>query len=165
MITFSICLAGALIIAYLFKWFYKSPVNHCPYCYHDIKLKGLVIICPICKGTLKFGSDSFYHATTAKNILIFEDPTFNSDFLLLTPPNKIEVPKDLSFQEKVAMIANTLDMTLFTMSTKVDIGPYSCFPQIVVINGRIKYVVNGFDPKRVPSVPWANISFYIGYNS
>lgn len=160
-----IYIAIIIFLAFMVYKLFFGPVSYCPYCYHDIRLNGRVVAtCGRCCNSVELVNDGMYRYDKDKNILIFEDSQFTSDILLLTPPNKIVVPQNISFLAKVLTIADSLDMKLFTLSTKIMLGNHTYFPKIVPINGRIKYVIEGIDPKMLALVPYKHYSFYIGYS-
>jgi hypothetical protein len=155
-----------IIFAFVVYKLFFGPVSYCPYCYHDIRLKGrMVVTCRRCGNSVELVNDGIYRYDKNKNILIFEDAHFSSPILLLTPPNRIEVPQDISFPAKILTIADNLDMNLFTLSTQIMLGNHTFFPKIIPINGRIKYVIDGIEEKMLPLVPYKRYSFYIGYSA
>jgi len=155
-----------IIFAFIIYKIFFGPVSYCPYCYHDIRLKGrIVVTCGKCSNSVEFVNDGVYRYDKDKIILIFEDAHFSSPMLLLTPPNRIEIPKEMSFPAKVLTIADNLDMRLFTLSTQIMLGNHTFFPKIILIKGRIKYVIEGIEEKMLPLVPYKRYSFYIGYSS
>ena len=156
----------SFILFIIYKLFF-GLISYCPYCYHDIRLNGSVMItCKHCDKSVSLANnDGMYSYNSDKNILIFEDANFSSSTLLLTPPNRIEIPKEMSFPAKVLTIADNLDMRLFTLSTQIMLGNHTFFPKIILIKGRIKYVIEGIEEKMLPLVPYKRYSFYIGYSS
>lgn len=155
-----------IFIMYIAYRLFFGKVDYCPYCYHDIRLHGrLVAVCKNCNNSVKLIHDDMYRYDKDKNILIFEDSQFTSDILLLTPPNKIVIPQNISFLAKVLTVADSLNMRLFTLSTRIMFGNHTYFPKIIPINGRIKYVIEGIDQKILPLVPYKHYSFYVGYSA
>jgi len=129
----------------------------CPLCCRYIDT-----ICKYCGTQVWTDDDGKLCFDNPKTMLIFEDNDFESKYLLLTPPNKIEVPRNLSFRKKVIIIMNILDMKIFTLSTQIQFGPYVYYPRIVEINGRIRYMVTGFNPELLHQVTFKKYSFYYG---
>ena len=115
---------------------------------------------PICE--LKEPADCMYRVDGKDSILIFQDSSFNSDLLLLCPPNKIAVPQELSFNAKVVLISTSLNMELFKITTQIVLGDYVCYPEVVLIDGYVKFIIKRFNQDYLPCVPYKNVSFYRG---
>jgi hypothetical protein len=149
-------------IMYLSGIFGKK--GFCPGCYRKIKLTWYGSIeCPYCgAGThVEFGGGQERRCHSGnKTILIFEDDMFWSFDLLLTPPNKIEVPQGTSFREKVILILNTLDNKLFKLTTKLVMEDTMYLPEIHLIHGQIRYVIHGFRKEHLKFMHGTKYSFY-----
>jgi hypothetical protein len=129
-------------VGWLCKVFTKKIF--CPKCYRAIPIEWYGQTCSHCGGRVSYrnGKDLYYDGG-GQSVLVFEDDKFWSKYLLLTPPNDIQILGE-TFRDKIFLILRTLDNDIFKLTTKMTIEDVTYFPEIHLVQGKIRYVIKGF---------------------